>query len=271
MRNDPHFFSGLQNKIALKIEQDGMLPINVGSAPVFSTECAEQLLKLNSMGATQLVIDQKFVQENRESMKFLREHEAKFDKVVMILGNQVAHTGFSGSMVMGDYPEACNTAIAKLKSYGHQKIGYLCGEMTKDNLDWFSNRRHGELFSKAMLNNGLGEGIHIRTAKNDDEAKIKAKELIDEGCTAITTDNDYRAVLALETAKKMGLKIPEEFNVIGFMDTPWALHYNMTTFRYRNEEIADNIVRCLNDHNAEASIKLTKIDLIERGTTGMLK
>ena len=268
MRDDPHFYSGLRNDIVLKIQQNKMLPIAIGDTRQFRHESMEQLLKLNAMGANQLVIDQAFVLENSETIKFLREHGAKFDNVVMVLGNQAAVTGLPGTMIIGDYPAAYNCAITHLKKLGHRKIGFFCGTMTDDNEDWCANRRYAELYSQAMLNNGLADGIKISTSALKTEMAGALKSLVDAGCSAVFCDNDYRAVVALEIAKDMGLKVPEDFSIIGFFDTPWAEHHNITTFRYRNSEIAEEVIRCLNSSANESPMILKQIDFIERGTTG---
>jgi GntR family transcriptional regulator, arabinose operon transcriptional repressor len=271
MRDDPHFFSGLRNDIVLELEKNGMLPITVGNSKEFTRENMEQLFRFNSMGANQLVIDQAFVLEDSENSNFLREHGAKFDTVVMVPGNQTAIPGMPGSMVLGDYPDAYDTAIAHLKSLGHRKIGFFCGTVTEDNADWCANRRYAELYSQAMLKNGLADGMKICTNHNKDDMDEVFKDFVDTGCSAVFCDNDYRAVVALETARNIGLKVPEDFSIIGFFDTPWSEHYNMTTFRYRNQDIAKEVVRHLNNPGAVQKLSLIKIDFIERGTTGKIK
>lgn len=75
----------------------------------------------------------------------------------------------------------------------------------------------------------------------------------------------------METARKMGLKVPEDFSIIGFFDTPWAEHYNMTTFRYRNREIADEVVKQLSQAEDIHKPALVEIDFIERKTTQKYK
>ncbi|MCF6174892.1 MAG: GntR family transcriptional regulator [Victivallaceae bacterium] len=271
MRDDPHFFSGLRNDIVLALEKNGMLPIAVGNSKDFTHENMEQLFRFNAMGASQLVIDQAFVLEASENIKFLREHGAKFDNVVMVPGNQVAVTGMPGSMVLGDYPDAYDTAIAHLKALRHEKIGFFCGTVTEDNADWCANRRYIELYTQAMIKNSLVEGIKIATSVTKEDMVVGVQVLLDAGCSAVFCDNDYRALISLETVRNMGLKVPEDFSVIGFFDTPWAEHYNMTTFRYRNSEIAEEVVRHINHPDLVDKLSLKKIDFIERGTTGKFK
>ena len=178
MRDDPHFFSGLRNDIVLRLEMSGMLPIAVGNSKEFSRENLEQLFRLNAMGASQLVIDQSFILEDSENIKFLREHGAGFDNVVMVPGNQTAIPGMPGSMVLGDYPDAYNIAISHLKDLGHSKIGFSCNTVTEDNLDWCANRRYAELYSQAMLNNALADGIKICTSSTRETMAADFKELI---------------------------------------------------------------------------------------------
>jgi DNA-binding LacI/PurR family transcriptional regulator len=271
MRDDPHFYSGLKNDIILQLERNGMVPIAVGHEGNFSHENMEQLLKLNSMGVDLLVIDQSPAVDNQQNIEFLQAHGADFKTIVRVLGNQQFGDDLPGSMVSGDYADAYNVAIAHLKELGHRKIGFSCGTLTEDNSAWCANRRYAELYSQAMLNNNLANEIKICTAREKEGVKRITEELINIGYSAIFCDIDYRAVVALETAVGLGLKVPEDLSIMGFFDTPWAEHYNITTFKYRNMEIAETVIKCLNEPDTVPVVNLKKIDFIERATTGVKK
>ncbi len=266
MRDDPHFYSSLRNDIILELEKSGMVPIVIGSERKLNNENMSKLLKFHSMGIKSLIIDQSPSLDNQYNIQFLRSHGCDFEQVVRILGNQPL-SDLPGKMISGDYSEAYNNAISYLKELGHSKIGFFCGTLTEDNKAWSANRRYVELYSQAMLNNFLTDGMKICTSSSVDTMRQASKELIEAGCSAIFCDIDYRALIVLETAAEMGMKVPRDLSVIGFYDTPWAKHYNMTTFRFRNKEIAKSVVHYL-DHSDSTKTVLNKIDLIERNTTG---
>ncbi len=267
MRDDPHFFSDLKNDIVSALEANGLLPITLSNREQLSRENIQQLLKLNALGARQLVIDQNFIGSSKEAGRLLQQPGVEFDNVVIVPGNQTTDSVLPGHMVQGDYADAYNRAIAHLKQLGHQRIGFCVGSVTTGSANWLANRRYAELYSQAMLKNGLANGIKIYANSDTEAMRAAFREFIGAGCSAIFADCDYRAVIALEEARKLKLLVPEDFSVIGFFDTPWAEHYNMTTFRYRNAEMAAAVVKCLNDHHNAPQLSLVKLDFIERGTT----
>jgi DNA-binding LacI/PurR family transcriptional regulator len=271
MRDDPHFFSGLRNELVLELEEHGMLAIAVGNSGLFSKQNVEQLLRFNRLGAKQLVIDQTFVLQDSETSRLLRCNAAKFDNIVMVHGNHLCDAGLGGQMVFGDYQQAYGQAIDHLKALGHYKIGFMGGSTLEDNSDWQVNRRNVELYTQAMLNCGLAESIKFAGGYSKDNIEKKFKDFLAQGYTALFCDCDYRAAVVLDIARDHGVSVPDELSVIGFFDTPWAEHYNMTSFRYRNQAIAEKVVNSIIEPNSDNQLSLVKIDFIERGTTGQVK
>ncbi len=271
MRDDPHFFSGLRNELVLELESHGMLPIAVGNSGEFSKQNVEQLLRFNRLGAKQLVIDQTFVLQDSEISRLMRRNATKFDNIVMVHGNQLGDAGLGGQMVFGDYQQAYGEAIDHFKALGHHKIGFVGGSTTEDNSDWQINRRNVELYTQAMLSRGLAETIKFVAGYSKDDIEKKFRELLAQGYTALFCDCDYRAAVVLEIARDNGVSVPDELSVIGFFDTPWAEHYNMTSFRYRNKTIAEKVVNSIIEPNGGEQLSLVKIDFVKRGTTGQVK
>ena len=64
---------------------------------------------------------------------------------------------------------------------------------------------------------------------------------LEERPTAILCAYDYIALGAIEAIKKHGLKVPEDFSLIGYDDIPIASHVNvdLTTIKTNNNLICD--------------------------------
>lgn len=113
-------------------------------------------------------------------------------------------------------------AAAHLTELGHSRVAILAEgrtvKSTRERVNGFKQRllRHGVEFQEAWLK--------VCDHTIDDGAR-KAAELLatEDRPTAIFACNDLLAVGAIQAAKQLGLRVPEDLSVIGFDNTILAL------------------------------------------------
>ena len=91
--------------------------------------------------------------------------------------------------------------------------------------------------------------------------------------TAFLCSLDFRAKTVIEVARGLSLRVPEDLSVTGFFNTPWASEYEITSLDVKPPEIANAIVRVLQQlgdgHPATSSVRiLTEPELVIRSSTG---
>lgn len=162
--------------------------------------------------------------------------------------------------------ESSGYDIAKhLIKNGHQKIGVITGPLV---LNSSQDRLNGVM--RAMSEVGLSlDKHHIFTGFYDMETgKAGAKKLLSE-VTSIFAFNDLQAFGVIETAKEMGVNIPNDVSLVGFDDIFYAsiLETKLTTVRQpifeMSKEIAKLIIHMIKDPTYRAN-KRMRATLIER-------
>ena len=133
-----------------------------------------------------------------ESVKLVQ-----FDRVI---------EGLPGSIVINDDFKGAYTATKHLIDNGYKRIGALVGFM-----DTILFKRRYEGYAAALADAGMPldpdivyENTILR--ENGYESTVKA---IAAGCDAIYSSGDFSALGALECALKHGLKVPEDFGIVG--------------------------------------------------------
>lgn len=269
MRDDPHFFSGLRNDIINELQKNDFLPIIIGTGSNIITEDIKKLKMYQAMGIEKLIIDQAEAVSHQYNIDYLCSPECKFKNIVRVLGNLSTNDFFPGSMISGDYVAAYIKAISYLKEYGHKNIAFFSGTTTADNNAWLANKKFISLYTQAMIENNLAEHINVITATSGKQAMDDAVKILLSSShrpSAVFCDIDYRAVKVIDIARSMGIKVPEDLSVIGFYDTPWAKHYGIDSFKFRNKEIAKAVIKSLMKHDETTTLTLYNIDLIKRNS-----
>jgi LacI family transcriptional regulator len=137
-------------------------------------------------------------------------------------------------------------ATRYLLSLGHRRIGLIEGTMNlgcaRDRLDGYKAalREQDIPFSPVLVREGLFQQPRGYTA---------AVELLTspDPPTAIFACNDVMAFGAMEAARELGKKIPDDISIIGFDDIPQAaqVHPPLTTIRQPLEEMGRRAARML--------------------------
>lgn len=117
------------------------------------------------------------------------------------------------------------TAVQHLLDLGHRRIGFIGGrpdlQCAQERLQGYQAAlRQADIPLDPML---IAIGDFSRTA-----GQACARRLLSlrEPPTAIFAANDQSAIGAVEAARQMGLRVPDDLSVVGFDNIPEAAHFN---------------------------------------------
>ncbi|MEK8126593.1 LacI family DNA-binding transcriptional regulator [Paenibacillus filicis] len=151
------------------------------------------------------------------------------------------------TVVVDDYIGGC-LAAAHLLELGHRSVAML-GEREKVR----SSRERVRGFRQTLEESGVTftpEQLRHCDYKVED-SRVKALELlsVEEPPTAIFACNDMLAVGALQAAKELGKKVPEELSIVSFDNTVLAAVTNppMTTVAQPMEHMGKLVVNMIVD------------------------
>jgi LacI family transcriptional regulator len=158
------------------------------------------------------------------------------------------------------------SATEYLIGLGHRRIGFISGTRS---MGCASERLRG--FEWALKKNGLrGDPKLIATGDfQQQQGYACARELLSlrPRPTALFASNDVMAYGAMEAARELGLRIPEDISIIGFDDVPQseAVHPPLTTVRQPLKEMGRSAARMLVKRiagaDAGASDPVSRIEL----------
>ena len=182
-------------------------------------------------------------------------------------------TGVNASrVVVDDYMGAMN-AVTYLIESGCRRIAFFGSAM---NLEISKNRFNG--YKDALLKHGLAyDESLVRICDNRADAEAMAPELLEleprpDGFFAV---NDDTAIGIMYTAKRMGLRVPQDVSVCGFTNGYRAIACDpmLTTVEQRGVKVGEEAVSILIDQ-VEGRIPRDKVErrivrtrLVVRGTT----
>ena len=270
LREAEHLFSIIRNAIVHELEKDGYMCMSssISKDPVIMVE---QLCSFQEKGLSTLIFDNTLC-IYPEIIDFLNSPECKYKKIVRVLGNGSITGDLPGNEVTIDYVKAYRDAVTLLKNLGHRRIAFFCGSNDPDYDCGEANKKYVQLYTSAMIENDLADFIMVRTGTEDHEFNQAVEELLNaqERPTAIITDMDYRCVKLLERAKELNIKVPEDLSLIGFNDTPWSEHFDVSTFRFRFKEIGEAVAKVLSSPDKTNKI-VVPIDYINKKTVAPAK
>ncbi len=180
---------------------------------------------------------------NCEDLRSMQRNQFPFVLVLNKLseyeGNFVGVDNLYGSELMMNY----------LHALGFRRIAFIAG--LQDNVASFERlsgyRRflaeHGLAFDESMVETG-----NFRFDGGYDAfTRLAAKH---RDVEAVFCVNDYTALGALDAARHLGMRAPEDITIVGFDDTPIASHLNirLTTIRIPIPQIAKNALQVLMEH-----------------------
>lgn len=166
---------------------------------------------------------------------------------LVIVDSQAARPGVAH--IASNQESAILDVIAHLKSLGHRRIAFIAGRPDPEEL---LSRRRVEAYEHAMRQLDLISEIAVHYGQWDAESTARLTEFLlsapaAERPTAIGCWSDLTAMTVVQTAARMGLRIPQDISVTGFDDSRAAALYNppLTTVAQDFEEMGRQALRKL--------------------------
>ena len=175
-------------------------------------------------------------------------------------------------VVVDDYQAAFN-AVNYLIERGAKRVSYFSTQL---NMEIGKNRYNG--YKDAILKAGLefDENL-VKICDNRDDAELVAPGLLSgpNAPDAVFTVNDDTALGVLYTAKRLGIRVPQDLMICGFTNDVHAVSSDpmLTTVDQHGEEVGRQAVKILVDrldglHPIDhVEKRIVKTNLVVRGTT----
>ncbi len=165
--------------------------------------------------------------------------------------------------------EGMNLAVSWLKELGHRTIGYLGGALGS----YIYQVRYAAFFN-AMRENGLDAdenlaGVAYYAA---DCLKQHFQRLIEAGCTAVICSHDLLAHATVIHCGECGIRVPEDFSVIGVDDIPLCRHTDppLSSIRQNRVDLGRSAFYALSSQLAGIPVSTLTLhaELIRRESVG---
>ena len=178
--------------------------------------------------------------------------------------------------IMPDNLNGLREAVARLRAWGHERIGYISGPAT-----YINAQERLAAFRYGLWENGLSfdERLCVEAERWSYEGGKNAMLAImqaERRPTAVCAASDMMAVGALETARQLGLRVPEDVSIIGFDDIDMGLYCvpALTTISVDAQQIAiiavKSLLRFRQERPTEADRYVIRVParLLERASAG---
>jgi LacI family transcriptional regulator len=129
-------------------------------------------------------------------------------------------------------------AVSHLFNQGYQRIGHIAGPM-----DWWESQKRFAAWMDVLKTTGIAVDDHHWVEGNWSSASgvQAAQKLFDQypDMDAIFAGNDQMALGVLQVARQKGLRVPEDFGVVGFDDIPESAFFcpPLTTIKQDQQEV----------------------------------
>lgn len=211
-------------------------------------------------------------EETQKKQSFRHFKEAIAEGLPIVMFDRISDEVNCDKVIVDDFDSAVNGVehLIKLKCRSIALIS------TIDNLSVGKLRAEG--YEKALNDNGykFNDEIIIRT-ENADDFDAKLPGLFDKKIDGILALDEHASVMAHKTAIKLGIKIPDELNIIGFADGVWSrrLTPSLSTISQHGPEIgeaaAHMLIEKLDSKNEEDTpvyaTRIIKTELRQREST----
>lgn len=141
-------------------------------------------------------------------------------KVPVVFFDRKKNINGVSSVTINDYG-AAYSATKHLIDEGCSKIAYLSGDRS---LEIYENRFNG--YKQALLDNNLSfnEDYVIQTKSNVEAGQVAVQKLLKlkNKPDALFSSSDFAALGAIQELKAQGIRIPEDFCVVGFGNEPFT-------------------------------------------------
>lgn len=192
---------------------------------------------------------------------------------VVIAGGELGrHTS-----VRVDDVEAARSATQHLVDLGHRRVALIRTTDDEGTL-WPVDLARSEGWAGALGDAGLshGEDLVRTVAFGAEQARAAMTDLLasDAPPTAVVAHSDEMAFGCLRALRDAGLRVPEDFSVVGIDDHPLSVTLGLTTVRQpvkaQGETAARVVLEILSGHppRRDTRLRLLPTSLVVRETTG---
>ncbi|WP_270886820.1 LacI family DNA-binding transcriptional regulator [Pedococcus sp. 5OH_020] len=196
----------------------------------------------------------------------LRERELP---IVLVNGyNETIDAPF----ISNDDVASMELALTHLVQLGHRQIGLAIGP---DRYVPVIRKMEGFRSSmRSLLGRADVEELIERTMFSVEGGDAAGARLIERGCTAVVCGSDLMALGAIRAARRVGMRVPEDFSVVGYDDSPLIAFTDppLTTVRQSVQAMAEAAVRALLDEiagePAPRAEYIFRPELVVRASTG---
>ncbi|GAA4714788.1 LacI family DNA-binding transcriptional regulator [Pedococcus ginsenosidimutans] len=182
------------------------------------------------------------------------------------------HEGIDAPFISNDDVASMDLALTHLVQLGHTRIGLAIGP------DRYVPVIRKIAGYRASMRNLLGkddvDDLIERTMFSVEGGDTAGARLLDKGCTAVVCGSDLMALGAIRAVRRAGLRVPEDFSVVGYDDSPLIAFTDppLTTVRQSVQAMAEAAVRALLDEiSGEAAPRAEYVfrpELVVRASTG---
>ncbi|HXD80960.1 MAG TPA: LacI family DNA-binding transcriptional regulator [Candidatus Acidoferrum sp.] len=166
-------------------------------------------------------------------------------------------------------------ATQHLVDLGHERIVYFADPLVEDAAD--RARRSG--YEHVMRRAGLRPAVfHWHRPPDQMPPEIRDRQvdqILRNHTTAAFSSNDYGAIELLESADRLGVRVPQDLSVVGFDDVVMAglARINLTTVRQPQPQLASRALHLLagritGELRGAPRRETLGVELVVRGSTG---
>ena len=201
---------------------------------------------------------------------------AALDLPIVAISAAPEHTPSGTASVDVDNALGIKLAVEHLWSLGHQHIAHLTGE---ENVASVPIRRSA--FQAEMAERGMAVSPEYMVGGTYDghavAESLRALFALPQPPTAIVAGNDNIAIAVMETARELGISVPQQLSVIGFDGISAASQVTpkLTTLSQPlqaiGESAADLLMARLNNEQRDTNLVLLPPELIVRESTAAVR
>lgn len=176
----------------------------------------------------------------QEALDYLHSEVSRYDMPIVLLDDSPPQPW--GTHVASDSEQGLRLAVEHLVALGHRRLGFVGAQM-----DAPLGQERAASFRRVIQSSQLPlNQAHIVSASWDEAGVIEAgvRQILLSGPnrpTALLCAGDKIAMVALRTARGLGLQVPEDLSVVGFADLVMAAYSDppLTTISQPFEELGE--------------------------------
>lgn len=234
------------------------------------------VVELNEQMQTSISYDEYMLQNNYVGAFFLGLslsdvwlQQMETSRTPAVLLDNYVRGNPTTSYVGVDNNEGMDLAIAHLKELGHQRIGYLSGELGS----YMNEARYSAFFQALRKNNLPAEPCFAGSDYFTSQCLQKyLPALLAQKVTAIVCSHDLLAHTVMIHCQELGLRIPQDISIVGFDDLPLCAYTfpPLTTIRQDRTHLGKSAFYALSSLLADVPISslLLHAKLVVRQSSG---